>query len=459
MTHHYPPTTDQEENSIPSNHIPDNDTTSSIIESCIAFIQTLSSFTGGLRSVGAMMVVGAMCLFLFDTVQGDDVSRYHQLLIQTLLLAGGGLLTSSFLKDMRGGRMFLGLALISIATNMATLGALIYSHVQWGGDRLQHHYPAFAKWIATDLSISDFMLLSAAGIAVMIPISVLVFRIMARDAAFKLTLLFCLCNLLLLIPFRESIGLALIASFAVILPTLFLKRYGAPSPLTRTGEGVFSVLCLFLPAMIIMARSLALYDMDPILTLIISTVMLLSLRTLFYSIIETAIMQKVVFALLMLNAIWFASSIAQLIDLYDNAVFGLTLGAILYSMGQKSPHHRSFYIRGAFFWAALCITIESITMLTLTLSLITLFFGIIALTVAYRERDNFLLLLGSVMSFIGIIHPLAHFSPIIDLSNWSHLALGGAILIIMAAFIERYGPIAKMRYRQWQIDTEQEDSP
>ena len=84
-----------------------------------------------LRILGAGAVLIAMYSFLVKGWDnGDDMFRYFLMLGHTGALAAIGLASGYWLKESKGARLLLTLALISVPANFAILGAFLFSQPQ-----------------------------------------------------------------------------------------------------------------------------------------------------------------------------------------------------------------------------------------------------------------------------------------------------------------------------------------
>ena len=149
------------------------------LKSIFAQMVSIASLSACLRMLGAGVVTISISLFLFQNWDtGNDIQRYFLLLAQTVLLAGSGLLTAQVLREYKGARVFLLLALVASIANFAILGALIYSTVQW--DSALGSYPAFSLWQAD--SFTSVMWTMLVAITVLTPTVHVAFRALSRNS-------------------------------------------------------------------------------------------------------------------------------------------------------------------------------------------------------------------------------------------------------------------------------------
>lgn len=187
-----------------------------------------------LRLTGALTVIASMsALLLQEWAIGSDMDRFYLLLAQTVLLAAGGCGLSFLLKENKGARVFFNLSLLSITATMTTLGALIFSTVQWSSGLTD--YPSLAHWQAPNFIAMIYAMVSAFLAA--IPIALFSYAVMARPLAKSLTCVFLLSNLLLLIPVRDSFSIGLLTIGGMLLPFMFLRKRMFQHISLRTLEG------------------------------------------------------------------------------------------------------------------------------------------------------------------------------------------------------------------------------
>ena len=191
------------------------------VDGIMQSLRNVASVSEVLRILGAAVIIASMSLFLLQGwSEGNDITRYLKLLAQTGLLGLGGLALSHGLKEAKGARIFFGLALISIPANFTILGALLYSVIQIDGGLTT--YPSFATWQIGD--VANIGLTMAGALAVLLPVTLFCFAIMARHSAKALTLHFIALNLLLLIPVRLSVAAGAIALAGTFYAVWALRR-------------------------------------------------------------------------------------------------------------------------------------------------------------------------------------------------------------------------------------------
>ncbi len=427
-------------------------------------LQTLSDFANisrMLRFTGALAVLGGMSVFLLKGDVSDDVTRYYELLAQTLILAFGGLLMSFVLKENKGARVFLGLALISNVVNMTTLGALIYSTVQW--DNALAQYPSYAKWLAGDIGMSSFMLMVGAGFAVMLPIALFGYKVMARSLTRPLIATFLFTNLLLLLPVRESFYVGMVAIVGAAVPLYVIHKYFRSDLKMRTPEGVFAVATLFLPVAIIVSRNLWLYAMDDMLHIILSGVAIAILRVISGALTNNSTSKRIVNWMNVVAGISLSFAMAKTVQAHVSfdfyfTVFGAILATVVMDVSLRAGDRKDFAIRYAALLMVGCQLLQMIAVGDLINSIVTVIVGAGVVYIAKTQKNKMLFIVGIITVVGGFIKQLEQLVQFVDMSNWLHLAVLGISAIVIASVIERHGAVIKLKWSGWGKSLAMDDS-
>ncbi|NNF17734.1 MAG: hypothetical protein HKN70_13400, partial [Gammaproteobacteria bacterium] len=255
--------------------IPQDQVTKGRLRQVLATMRRFATFSELLRVAGAAIMVGAMSVFLMQGwLEGNDLQRYFKLLAQTLLLTAGGFSLSFVLKEHKGARLFFGLSLVSVVANFTILGALIYSVVQFDG--LLGHYPDYASWVAND-PVKVFAT-SIGAAAVLVPVTMLAFAVLARRSARWLSGLFLASGALLLLPVRASLASSIVAIAAICISLYLVRTLGKDDETLTTFEGRFAKLILFLAPIVMLIRSSYFYTLDSLAMAVLGATVFLLLR-------------------------------------------------------------------------------------------------------------------------------------------------------------------------------------
>ncbi|OED35796.1 hypothetical protein AB833_29290 [Chromatiales bacterium (ex Bugula neritina AB1)] len=243
-------------------------------------VRRFASVSDVLRILGALAVASGMGFFLLDGVQvGNDLQRFYTSLGFAALLTTAGLVMSMLLREQRGSRVFIALALLSVPVNFTVFGALIYSVAPL--DSLLNNYPQFAFWHAP--SAASLVFAAGAGLAVLVPVVWFGLSVLARPARRWLSLALVLSSAVLLVPLREEMWAAALAFSAVVIVWFSYRRNGRDELALKTLEGRFSLALLFAAPVIVIARSMFLYQVSGFLVLTMCTGLYLCTRQLMTS--------------------------------------------------------------------------------------------------------------------------------------------------------------------------------
>ncbi len=410
-------------------------------------IRNVTNFASLLRVCGALIMLVAMSSYLMQGwSDGNDISRYYMLLSQTFLLALSGFGLSYILKENKGARIFFGLGLISITVNMTTLGALIFSTTQWGSELVQ--YPSFAKWDAPEFGAIIMALFGT--LAISAPVTWIGHKVLARRSAGLLSVLFLFTNLLLLVPVRESLFVGIAALVAVILPlSLFCKHMPKDNTL-RTPEGMFAMASIFVPAGIIICRSIWLYPVDEILQIILAGTTFIALRFCAEQTEEKSFARIATHWLSLGAALGVAIPAAMLAERYLSDalainVFGFVFAGLLLDISNRCQNPL-IPIRLA---AMALITSHILPVMftdDISNAILCIIAGLAVIMIGRQYGLRYLMVMGTLTLLAGVGRQILELAQWVDFSNWIVLSLSGGIIIITASLIERHGAVIKMKW-------------
>ena len=413
----------------------------------IDLISKMTNFASLLRVCGALIMLVAMSSYLTQGwSEGNDISRYYMLLSQIFLLAASGLGLSYLLKENKGARVFFGLVLISITVNMTTLGALIFSTTQWGSELA--HYPGFAKWVAPEFGAIVAALVGT--LAISAPVAWVSQKVLARRSAHILSALFLFTNLLLLLPVRESVFVGVLALFAVLLPLWILAKRIAEDHTLRTPEGLFAMASIFVPAGIIICRSIWLYPVDEILQIILAGTAYISIRFCAQQTEEASFARGVTHLLAHIAAVGIAIPAAWLAARFLTGelavnVFGIVLAALLMEISTRCqkpivPVCMAGVVLGVSHLLPVIFVDD------MPNAILCIFAGLAIIAVSRQHGLRYMMTLGALMVLAGAARQIMEVVEMIDFSNWITLSVMGGTIIITASLIERHGAVIKMKW-------------
>ncbi|MFK8079353.1 MAG: hypothetical protein AB8B97_03635 [Granulosicoccus sp.] len=408
-----------------------------------------TSIAGLLRMGGAGLMVFSLSLFLMQGMDTtSDLHRFLLLLAQTVLLTSAGFAVGYLLKEPRGARVFFSLALISIPANFAVLGAMIYSVAPL--DNLVTQYPTFASWQSTDLQ--ELSIAAVTGLAVLVPMSIFCFAVLARHARWWLSIAYLLSSATLLIPLRDTLSITLISSVCALSVLALLSQRHAKRSRLATGEEQFAKALLFIPAAVMLARSAALYHVDFYfgLGIVIAIYYFLRRRVAAGTGNST---QKTSLQILAVTFVFILAIMLTALIISNVAigtpfpVFTLTWLALNLDLTRFINSRRvNAIVHGL--WAVTCfagIVFDTFIIGNPDGFLINLAVAVVILAASTTTRQR----LGAILGTIGIVGlPMlngAHlFSVVLD-TGWAGVAIAGALTIISGSLLERFWPLIKIR--------------
>lgn len=413
-------------------------------------LQNITSLSKVLRIFGACAVLASMSLFLLEGwAQGSDVQRYLKLLAQTGLLTVGGVACSYVLKEYKSARVFFALGLISVVANFTILGALIYSMMQWDGALLD--YPAALTW--QTVNALTFWPTFAGASLLLAVISYFGYSIFARKFAAPLTFGFLGLNAVMLLPLRESLGIAVLLGVSIFGATKLVQWVRQQESFIATPEANFALLTLFLPALIILARAVSLYHVDQVLAITLSALAYYALRA--WSLSDAVANAKQRSALqglsdlkqLLLAGNIAAQTVALLawnsdalsLALFSTIVLAFSAENLLST--RHSASRRLFFNLAAsglvVFNLAFAVFSDAVLVHVTSLLVAAALYGLTQvsdnLDLRYGRRLAILAMLISAFVLAANIISLLH------LNNWILVGLSGGALIVGASLYERFG--------------------
>lgn len=401
---------------------------------------------GLLRMLGVLVVIAGMCSFLLEEWQTwNDIGRYYVIFAGSCLFAVAGLLMSYGLRDNTGARAFFALALIAVVTNFTTLGGLIHSLVQWdAGGQLAGQLPGIAQWQST--AVGGVLLALLLAYLVQIPLAGFAFKVLARKSARHLTFGFAAMNTLLLVPVRESLGVGLLVAGSVLLLTLLGRSWLRGALGLKTLEGRAALAALAAPVVIMIARSLWLYEADALLLWIFTAIGMFAVRgalSLLPATSGRSGMEVVAWGVLVTLAT--ANSIAAMvllqpllapIDLTDSlrlSLFGFVLAGTLTGFGYQQ---RGIIVLAGFVLAAVHMYGVLLTDDLLMVLMAVLAAGLCVFA-GQRWQQPVLRVSGIVLALAAILPQLMTLLGRVDFSHWLSLTLIGISAIGLATVWEK----------------------
>lgn len=435
-------------------HLKDNeDNSPSTITRVIASLKEFATVSEMLRIFGAIIMVASMSMFMLQGwSDGNDVQRYLKLLTQTGLLACGGFLMSYLLKENKGARLFFGLALVSIPANFTILGALIFSVIQLDSSLIS--YPGFASWKLIDTG--SLILVTAGALLALTGVALLSFKIMARQSGKMLAISFLALNSLLLLPSRGSLATGILIAIATFSAACIIKKLYKKDSTLATFEGKFSLSLLLVPALLIMIRSLFLYEVDVILELMLTACGYMVLRQSSLLMKSSPLPRLSLEILSVPVAYAFVTSVFNLAynlvgHDFITAISIFMLAALMFDFSLRTSHKVVMKL-GNLVTALIIVTMVIINLLSFDTALGAIigvttgtglvFFGL-------RSQMRSVVFIGIATAITSAYFGLHEIFEMLMTSGWLGFAILGASAIVIASVLERHGATLKLKYSNW----------
>lgn len=413
------------------------------------YLKTLPTL---LRVLGALTLMAAISIYLLQGWKsGNDVYRYLLLLGHTVILAAVGFASGHLLRESKGARLLLIIALASVPANFAIMGAFIFS--TFSLDVAGIIYPDYARWFVDDFYTA--LIITCGASVVLLPVIWLGFMVLTRSAALRFSGLFLLTNAALLIPVRSPLYVGVM--LVVLVPVVFLQVTQAVRKDTalKTPEGIIARALLIMPLGYLFGRNLWLYAADDFLFTLLSGMVFLGLRQVALqlnrdskvrayldrsSVLAAAAVAVGVYAvlgqfvgvrdyLLPLVAIIFAGLVIEISVRTANGGAGYRrLAAIVVTIAVLL----NLIIHGGVFMAAICVSV-----------------GLLLLIYGYMVEQRLIFAAGLLTLITGFIYQISFAIHMFDLGSWASLAGLGISAILIGSALERYGSVIKVRLTGW----------
>ena len=408
-----------------------------------------------LRTLGAAALIFAMYSFLAKGWQnGNDNFRYLLLLSHTGILAAIGIVSSHYLKESKGARLFLILALVSVPVNFAILGAFIYAQTTLLTTTHAATYPGYVTWSVDSLNAA--LITGAGSLLVLVPVVLLGFSVLARRLSTQLSFIFLLNNAALLLPIRdpEIIGLLVLAlTLSVIITTRKLAHNQTD---VKTSEGMIALSLQLLPLSVLAIRNLWLYSPDAVLFTVFCLTAFLLIRQGVACLEADSKVRSPLDMLMLALALCIIAPLG--FTLADSAWFPQSLvlpacalisAVMIYDISRNTSKGAQIYRSIAVSVLLLGQIINLIMFDGLLVSLTGIAIGGCMLVYGANARQRSVFLAGLILVLTGSLQQLFMLTYRFDLGSWASFTLLGIIAIITASVIESQGARIKQRIATW----------
>lgn len=392
-----------------------------------------------LRGLGAGVLVASLSVFLFQGWENaGDLGRFALLLGQTGLLMAAGFASGRWLREPRGARIFVAIALVAVAANFAVLGGFL-----WAGFGLPADFHARAARTVSGPWLGG---VTIASLLVLWPVCRIGFAVLARQSARWLTWLFLGSAAILLVPVRDAMPVSLLALAATGATIWASRRLLSRDPGLRSPEGVFALALALVPVGVVVARGIVFHvgTATPLaatgsaaLYVVLREVTLQARDGRLLRFIEAANCGAAVLTGICATAMAFESgAVAPGLLL---PIGGAIVGGLLSELSSRATRGTSAYRLAGATVLALATALNALLFDSIGLAALTLVVGIAVAVHAFVYRQGWLLLPAAVACLAGAGTLVSYAADRFDLSAWGALALIGVVAIVAGSVVERFG--------------------
>jgi hypothetical protein len=404
---------------------------------------TLSSL---LRGLGGLVVVAAFVVLLFQGWRdGDDLGRYFLLIGHTLVLTLAGFAAGHLLRESKGARLFIGLALAAVPVNFAFLGGISYPHLTW--DPLQTSLESWRP-LGNVQSLAPGLALSLTGITVpLLAISIWIgYLVMARRSAWALSGLYLLTNAALLVPSRNSGMISALLLGLGLLLAILVVRLRRRDPSLATPEGVFARAVLVLPLLVMGGRSIWFYAPSGLFFTTLALVGYLALRQALHYVIDTpkwkATVEWGAVVMASISALFAFATLVEIDGLRDGIklpIAGALLSVLLYDLSTRSTPRVLAYRNASALTVLTALTANQFVVGGLPNALLCLLAGITVLGYGFVAKQRATFFAGLVTALFGMAFAGIDVFAGFTIGGWTGLVLLGVATILAGSLVERHG--------------------
>ena len=400
-------------------------------------VERASQLGSYLRHAGSLMLVFSALAFLLQKWGAiDHITRYFSFLGFTGVMAGAALLCGLGVKEGKGARTLFALVVALTPVHFAQLGGLLFS--VFGEVPSGVSYPSYFYWQADSVAA----VVGTLGVAMLClyPLLFLALSTLDRALAKYLTVGVLFANATLLIPTRAPDFIATIAIASLVGVVAFLHQLRGQVKF-NTFESRFARATLYLPAVLLLGRQVALYGVSEAL---VSSCLFVVAATMF------VVIPRFVGEHLAAFSQWVSAFpliigwgiIVNTFGVRDDATlllsFGLppSIALITMSLFSKYAHQSLQYVASFISLGTVLLALDADpSVVTSAASLMTVL-GLTTLAFVFENR--FMLLLGGLGGVVTSYYHIRMLTGVIDFNLWVTLGVCGVGAIIAASLLEKH---------------------
>lgn len=388
-----------------------------------------------LRYLGVLAVSSSATLALIQGVT-SPISELTILGFLSFIVAllSIGIFSGTLLHEGKGGRVAVGLSLALVPPFFALLGAILL------GDP---NYATYWK-VVPAISFETGLILTFVSSLVVIPTTLLGFRVLHREHHKLLSALHLIGAATLLVPIRDVnvMGALVALSCAGALFARYIKA-------VDVSEYKIAKLILWIAPIVLAIRTIGAYSYEALAFGMVLMVCALAISSFVRVLTDDILLIKPVEILSGLIGVLGALCLTQEIAPYASnslITFGSIMGLITITLAQTFSYARREVENiglGIILSVAMLSPYSSEMILSCSVSLI-LGVSFILLSIVRRSKA---LLIGGVCTFvISVLAMLTTIASEINFSSWLSLGVIGMVVIIISSLLEKRLPIIKARF-------------
>lgn len=426
-------------------------TESAVSSSAGAFfklVRNYATLSDVLRMGGALAVAIAMGIFLLEGVEVvNDLYRFLTMLGLTAALTAAGFMMSMVLKEQRGSRVFISLGLLSVPVNFTVFGALIYSVMPL--DAMSISYPEFALWQAA--TATDITMALICGVAVIAPLVWLGYSVLARSARVWLSVTLLLSSAVLIIPVRQELWAALLALGSTAFIWWQCQSNAKNALVLKTAEGRFAIALLFVAPIVVIVRSLFLYEVGGVLVLTLSAGFYFYMRQLMVSRSERSVYSTVLTMLAGTASLIASVSASDMLGHYMASEWSMIFSAALLLLLALDIKTVSAGKGAANKVAVALLSVAACTLVFVSLlsssSIITVASVVVLVAAAvygYLYKYNIVMAIAGVGTCVVAAMNAQEMWSTVAQTGWWGIAAAGASAIVAGSLLDRAGTVVQV---------------
>ena len=387
-----------------------------------------------LRLCGAGMIVAAAGTFLVQSWdETGDVVRYLALLGTTALLPALAVTCGIRFREGRSARVLVVTFLALVPIHAGVLGGFVLSQLGDGNAALG----SVAQWVAP--SPFAALVVVAAAVAVLGPLTWGAFRVLAREHAGLLTAASAGGHALVLIPDRSVHAAAL-----AMAPSLAAAAWCTWRMKPATREAKLAVAFLLAPAMVIAARQVLFYEVSSVFWATILGVFAVGLFVTGRKSGDASV-ERVAFvpAMFATFALMVDSPLLRDVSLSTQwLLYGWITAAACFGFAWASRRSKGFFVGAA-------LVLNAFTAATTLLyaprpwaALQAIAIGLGVMSYGFVRGRRGVLSGGVALAGLGFILEVQHAIDAFEPSGWLALAGFGGALVALTAWLERRSRLA-----------------